>query len=121
MSEEERRKFNWWPVVGYVILALSVTIALYFGYRNASKIRTERQQRSAAINVYLVQQCSREKRKDAVIISILRDSQQSVSKDQALDQAFRHAYVARIQTKIDALDALDFACVSAIPPVTLPH
>lgn len=103
-------------VAGYVILALTVVLALWATRHTSLRIANERAQRSLELNLYLGKQCRRDIRKDAVFVGILLDSIDSVRHRPGLDPALVSLYVQKQKRNIAAIRAVDRQCVEDIPP-----
>lgn len=108
-------------LVGYVILAVTVAVSLYFSWRNTQQITNERAARSIAVNGYLVRGCARDTRKDAIFIGILSDTIRSVRNRTDIDPAIRRAYILKQTKNIVAIQAVDRQCVADIPPPIPSH
>lgn len=108
-------------LIGYLILAVSVVLALWASRQNSIGLANERAVRSVELNAYLARDCNRDTKKDNIYLGTLTRSIAQVRASKRLDPAVRSAYIRRTTADIHAVRRIDRLCVSDIPPPLPSH
>ncbi len=111
------RGSTWSGVVAYIILAVAVSVGLYFTAKNTHDVNNERADRSIQLNDYLARSCLRDQEKDAIFVGdpnhpgILQNSLNNVRHNTTIDKAIRAAAVLQLQHAINEIHAIDRRCI----------
>lgn len=108
-------------VIGYLVLAVGVSLGLYFTVQNTRQITNERAERSLGLNGYLTRSCARDKDKDAIFISILSNAVKHTRATSNLTPQARRNSIHSLEVAIEGIKAIDVRCVRDIPPPIPKH
>jgi hypothetical protein len=92
--------------IGYGVLTTGVVLGLFFSWRNDNAIEQVNKRQDKIISAqrqFIIDQCARDKTRDAVIIRALEDARTRARASLKNDPALRDVAVARLNEQIDEI------------------